>query len=239
MISEEIIRKISEKEQTSELNIRREYFQHLFLSRFYTQKGTDKVFFKGGTALRMLYRSPRFSEDLDFTGTAGSISTIEQAIINTLAEIEREGVITDLKEAKTTSGGYLAQTVFSAFNRTIEINTEVSFRPGKKEGHLMTLVNNFVPTYTITVLSQNQLIREKFNALLDRKKPRDFYDLYFILRANLLPPQEKGRLKLALEALHSSDIKFGVELKEFLPKGHWPMIRNFPKALEREIKRFV
>ena len=45
----------------------REYLQLLFLKYFYTQKESEKVYFKGGTALRFLYDSFRFSEDLDFT----------------------------------------------------------------------------------------------------------------------------------------------------------------------------
>lgn len=61
MISEEEIQRLASKYQTSEGNIRREYFQHLFLSYFYQQPKAADIFFKGGTALRLLYQSPRFS----------------------------------------------------------------------------------------------------------------------------------------------------------------------------------
>ena len=62
MISHDALRALATQSQTTELNIRREYCQHLFLSYFYQQPLTDQVYFKGGTALRMLYHSPRFSE---------------------------------------------------------------------------------------------------------------------------------------------------------------------------------
>lgn len=65
----------------------REYFQHLFLSYFYRQEQTDKMYFKGGTALRFLYKSPRFSEDLDFSSAHHDISGIENAVMNTIVDI--------------------------------------------------------------------------------------------------------------------------------------------------------
>ncbi|MBI3985060.1 MAG: nucleotidyl transferase AbiEii/AbiGii toxin family protein, partial [Candidatus Levybacteria bacterium] len=76
-------------------------------------------------------------------------------------------------------------------------------------------------------------------ALLSRQKPRDFYDLYFILRSNLLLPEKKAILPKALKVLQDSDLNFEKELKQFLPKTHWPIIRNFNQTLEQEINRFI
>jgi len=68
MLDREIIRKLALQHQTTEINIAREYVQHLFLSVFYQEPDSEKVLFKGGTALRITFQSPRFSEDLDFSG---------------------------------------------------------------------------------------------------------------------------------------------------------------------------
>ena len=68
MISEKTIKELTQKYQTTEINIIREYCQHLFLSYFYQKRKSEQIYFKGGTALRIIYNSPRFSEDLDFTG---------------------------------------------------------------------------------------------------------------------------------------------------------------------------
>ena len=55
--------------RTPEPNVAREYVQHVLLaSLFGGIKDEVKLAFKGGTALRLLRQSPRFSEDLDFTG---------------------------------------------------------------------------------------------------------------------------------------------------------------------------
>jgi predicted nucleotidyltransferase component of viral defense system len=69
MIETSVIRGLANRCQTTAENVVREYFQHLFLSAIYRKKGSEKLLFKGGTALRIVWHSPRFSEDLDFTGS--------------------------------------------------------------------------------------------------------------------------------------------------------------------------
>ncbi|MBI3985059.1 MAG: nucleotidyl transferase AbiEii/AbiGii toxin family protein, partial [Candidatus Levybacteria bacterium] len=207
MISQDEIKKIINKNQTTQLNIRREYLQHLFLSYFYKQPQTEAIYFKGGTALRVIYQSPRFSEDLDFS-TGNDITTIENVIIQTLTEIEKTGVNTQLKEAKKTSGGYLAAVVFDFLGQTISILLQISLRQGKQKGEVVTIVSDFILPYIVISLSRQQLIDEKMQALLSRQKPRDFYDLYFILRSNLLLPEKKAILSKALKILQDSDLNF-------------------------------
>src|SRR3989338_3198255 len=68
MITHETLQKLAAQYQTGVFpNITREYFQHLFLSELYKLDGAENLLFKGGTALRIVYGSPRFSEDLDFS----------------------------------------------------------------------------------------------------------------------------------------------------------------------------
>lgn len=239
MISTDTLRALATRLQTTELNVRREYFQHLFLSYFYQQPPTDQIYFKGGTALRMLYNSPRFSEDLDFSSSLSDILALEEAILGTLADIARENIEVDIAESKTTTGGYLAIITFQTEHTPVSVHLEISLRKDEKRGEVVTIVSNFIPVYTIIALEKEQLIDEKIQALLSRKKARDFYDLYFILRANLLPTRKKDILPQVLEALRQSSIDFEQELKEFLPRSHRAIIRSFPVSLEREIERFL
>jgi predicted nucleotidyltransferase component of viral defense system len=240
MISDENIKKIAAKNQTTELNVLREYFQHLFLSHFYQQKETEKIYFKGGTALRIIYNSPRFSEDLDFSSSLKNVSSIEHAVVETLIEVEKEGIDAGIAEAKKTSGGYLAKINFKSGNKDVSIQMEISLREGEKSGEITTIASDFILPYTITQLSQEQLVDEKIRALLNREKPRDFYDLYFILRANLLTAEKKSILHEVKDiTLKQSKINFSRELKQFLPKSHWSVIHNFPGILDREVNRFL
>ena len=238
MISEKTLTQLAKKYQTDDRTVLREYFQHLFLSYFYQHGETDRIYFKGGTALRLIYRSPRFSEDIDFSAGLTTTAPLEHAVIDTLSAIAKEGVATDLDEAKPTTGGYIANINFIAYERSVGIRLEVSLRKGKKAGTLATIVNDFVPDYTVLQLEESQLIGEKIAALLSRKKPRDFYDFYFLLRANLIP-KKRETFEAALKTLEETDIRFDSELREFLPKSHHMIIRNFKETLEREIKRYL
>ena len=240
MLDNNTIIQLAAKIQTSEENIQREYFQHLFLSRLYKEKNAENVYFKGGTALHLIYGDPRFSEDLDFDTEIRSIRTIEDMVIGTLTAFEQEGIATDLHEAKTTIGGYLAVVDFRADGRTIPIQLEISLREGKKkEGSAAVVSSEFFPAYNLVQLSHELLIQGKMHALLERHKPRDFYDFYFLLRANLLPEKKREVFEQVLVLLKKEKVSFDEELRRFLPKGHQLIIRNFKETLEREIKRYL
>src|SRR3990172_452987 len=97
MITQETIRKLAVQFRTSEFpNVVREYFQHLFLSQLYKLERADNLLFKGGTALRVIYGSPRFSEDLDFSifriEEYDRKKFIEDLFSAVLAEIEKMGI---------------------------------------------------------------------------------------------------------------------------------------------------
>lgn len=239
MIAPETIKKLAVKHQTTELNILREYFQHLFLSYFYQQKESAKIYFKGGTALRIIYQSPRFSEDLDFSSTLKDVSVLEKIIIAALSEIEKEAVRNEIREAKKTSGGYLAIIDFFVENKIVSVQLEISFRDKKMKGETIVVAADFLPPYTLAQLTLDQLVEEKIEALLSRQKPRDFYDLYFILRAGLLPVSRRDKLEEILKLLEKTSINFEKELKAFLPKSHRAIIRDFSNTLKRELKRFM
>lgn len=239
MLTTETIRKLANKLQTTEANIQQEYLQHLFLSYFYQQPLTAIIYFKGGTALHLVHNSPRFSEDLDFNTLEDDIKKIEDCVLDTLQEVEREGISTAVEESKKTTGGYLGIFRFTLNEMAVVIQVEISFRKAHNIGELKTIVNDFIPTYTVFALEQDQLVDEKIQALLTRKKPRDFYDLYFILRANLLPLKKKGILSEVLAILKQTDLNFENELKQFLPKSHWAIMRDFKVVLAREIQRFI
>lgn len=239
MIADSVIQYLSHKLQTTDLNIRREYLQTIFLSHFYRNPDSDKIYFKGGTALRLIYKSPRFSEDLDFSSTTTTINKIEDIIIETAGEIEREGIAVEIGESKKTTGGYLAIINFLLHSREIAIKFEVSQRKERNIGETVVLSSDYMPPYSLVAIKKGQLIQGKIHALLERHKARDFYDLYFILRAYLLPASEKDVLKKVLILLDKYNIQFAKELKAFLPKSHWGIIKDFKKSLKEEIRRVI
>lgn len=233
----------AKRNQTTQDNIAREYCQHLFLSRLYQQKGAEKIPFKGGTALRILWRSPRFSEDLDFSGFGITQTEIENKMQTSLLEMEREGLQVDIHEFKKTTGGLLGQLLFRWLDFSVSIQLEISQRKKAMPiGYEQTLVpNDFIPAYTILHLPQEELIREKIEALLTRAKPRDFFDLYFILRSRLafqkVFTRDKTLKNKILRRLQEANISMHKELKQFLPVSHHPLLRNFESMLEKELAK--
>ncbi len=239
MISDDTLINLRTRYQTTDINIRREYVQHLFLSYFYQRPQASQIYFKGGTALRIIHKSPRFSEDLDFGSTLHDVDEIEKAVLDTLIAIHREGIETEIIESTKTSGGYLALIDFMLGSLTIRLRIEASFREKELVGEVETVLSDFVPPYTINGLSQEQLVEGKLAALMDRKKPRDFYDLYFMLQKDMILPQQKNVLRESLEIVTKTNINFRQELEQFLPQSHWQVIKDFRAVLERTIKKFL
>jgi len=246
MISIETLEKLSRQYQMGVFpNVAREYFQHIFLGELYKLPGSEKLLFKGGTALRIVYGSPRFSEDLDFSLFGVSDhevkSFVEGLFIKTLSEIEKMGIHVKLGERfGATSGGYLGIATFQMFEyQSIGVEINISTRSGVIiKGEPDSVANNFVPTYTIIHFPQKDLVEEKiFGALVERKKPRDFYDLYIMMRKGMLSPEQKKKLAEIKSFIISEakKINFKDELGTFLPIDQQGIIKDFSTTLEREL----
>src|SRR3989338_10242768 len=165
MIEKRQVQELAGNWQTTIDNVAREYFQQLFLSRLYQEKGSDGLLFKGGTALRIIWQSPRFSEDLDFTGVNITVKGIETLMEGALAKIEMEGIQTEIIESKSTSGGYLAIFQFNTIEYKSRIQVEVSLRHGKKGlGAAALIQSDLVVPYTLIHLQEEILIAEKIQA---------------------------------------------------------------------------
>jgi len=239
MMTQFEIEKLSQRFQTTQQNVRREYVQHLFLSNFYKQKGSDYFLFKGGTALRIVFNSPRFSEDLDFSAEVYKTKVIEDIIVLTLGEMEKTGIKTKINEAKETTGGYFADINFELEDSSLTVLLQFSKRKTNDQMEVVSIVNDFVIPYTVCILKREQLFNEKIQALLTRSKPRDFYDIYFLIRSNLINESQKKLLIQVKDKLSSSKINFNSELKQFLPISYSGIIKNFNQSLQTELDKFV
>jgi predicted nucleotidyltransferase component of viral defense system len=242
MLSQNIIKELSIKSQTREDNIVREYIQHLFLSALYSQKGSDVLLFKGGTALRIIFHSPRFSEDLDFsTQKILSKDKLDNFFLKSISEIENQGIKVELKEAKITSGGYLGILSYSFYNFSGEIKIEISLRKEKSlQKSVITIVSDFLPAYVLVHLSPEEIVKGKSLALLNRYKPRDYYDLYFILRH---PELNKfvnfKKISEIKEKLLEERMNFKSELEILLPISHHAILKDFKQSLIKEIDKYL
>ncbi len=248
MITNETIEKIAQNYQMGVFpNIVREYFQNIFLEQLYKFPGADKLLFRGGTALRIVYGSPRFSEDLDFSlfGVARYEvkQTVEDLFVSVLKEIEQVGIKVELGgKSDRTTGGYFGVATFNMNDyRPIGIEINISTRSDViMRGEVDSVANDFIPTYNIIHLPKQALVEEKiFGALLERKKARDFYDLYWMMRKGMLSIEQKGRLSGHKSKIleNAENVDFRGELGVFLPADQQGIIRDFIRTLAGEMDR--
>lgn len=244
MITQDTIKNLVTRYHTNELNIMREYFQHLFLSYFYKLEGAENILFKGGTALRFIYGSPRFSEDLDFSmfniKPYKLKKSIEDLFTKVLVEIENVGIKVDLgPKPGPTKEGYYGDASFKIYDYPlVTVSINVSARDERRiTSEIETIANDFIPTYNLYHLPQEILIEEKIYALLERKKARDFYDIYYIMRKNLLTLEQKKGMIEVRNLIQTFDIDYKNELSPFLPQDQQAIIKNFKTVLLSELKR--
>lgn len=240
MIAKQGLKNMATKAQTHYENILREYVQHEFLHRLYQRKESSAVFFKGGTALRIVHQSPRYSEDLDFSVKSMKLPTIESLMLETLTSLQNLNFKTKINVSKQTSGGYLGIFLFNVHQRSIRIKVEISQRNDHPHrGQPIMTKNPYFANYSLLVLEQKILVSGKLNALLDRGKARDWFDLYFMLRQMMLSNEHKQKLGLIKEKLNTEERDFAQQLKPWLPKSYKPLLKDFQTVLSRELQRFV
>lgn len=239
MLTADEIIKIARKTENSFLNIAREYFQAEFLRFFYRQSSSSQIFFKGGTALRLIFKSPRFSEDLDFSAPIIYHAKIEDLLSETLAVLEKEKFVLNILESKPTTGGFLAIIVAKFGEMDISLKIEISQRDPKiDKGERMLADFLYWPSFTANVLDPEIICAEKIAAFLTRQKSRDLFDIYFLSRSprfNFRPsPEERKAICQKTEKFSSAQI-LG-DLKPLLPKSHHLLLPDFAGTIKRELE---
>jgi predicted nucleotidyltransferase component of viral defense system len=199
--------------------VREEFEIYLLKSFFESGIGKDLVF-KGGTALRLAFGSPRFSDDLDFSAS----SAVPEAAFRTAARAALKG----LPEATLVEALAKRFTLFALYRfdvpsvaRPFSIKVEVSTREesrrqaGESE---LRLLSSEVTNLTVLarVATLERALADKKAAFAARRQPRDLYDLWFI-------SQKLGRSFQA--GLAVSDWRIvRRELRKYLPRTHWSVI---------------
>lgn len=97
MLTRKQIEKLAVKNKVSLFTQERDYIQAVYLSILYSN--TRSFIFKGGTCLRIVYHSARYSEDLDFNSDLDEKSAYK--ILETAAlELKYFGITAKIKECQ-------------------------------------------------------------------------------------------------------------------------------------------
>ncbi|HYM39069.1 MAG TPA: nucleotidyl transferase AbiEii/AbiGii toxin family protein [Thermoplasmata archaeon] len=178
-----------------------DYLQHLFLRH----GGHGPLAFKGGTCLRIAYGSPRYSEDLDFNAD-GEMSEALDHVRAAARRLADYGIRAEVVRRPTREG--LAAILRSEGplytgdpRSRAGIRLEVSLRHetvATEEVFVPRTPYADVPQLVLRVLTKDHLLAEKVRALLVRGKPRDLYDVHFLLVRGATAPRELLDLKMGL-----------------------------------------
>lgn len=202
----------------------RDYIQHLFL--YLLNKGAKSLIFKGGTCLKVVYNSPRYSEDLDFNCDLAKDLLFED-LNKTTEELSTFGVSAVIKNSRFLKYGFTCDLSFKGvrFNgrdmTKNKIRIDVSLRKEKlvAQEKLLNLEEIYpdIPRFILVCSSLEDILAEKVRALIVRRKPRDLWDVWFFL--------EKGE-SLDLGLVNSKLKLYNLEFRRKNMQGVLKDIRN-------------
>lgn len=166
----------------SVIQIVREEYEIVLLSRIFDSSMGSKLVFRGGTALRLAYGSPRFSDDLDFSQLEDINVKEFQDWCKLSAQFNPNLELVEAIKKQFTLFA-LFKVKDPAIPAIISIKVEISRRLGnfekEKDYTLMRLKSEVTP---LTVLAQVASLKriEKEKRSISPQRIRDIFDLWFI-----------------------------------------------------------
>ncbi len=199
----------------------REEAELIVLKALFESVISDALVFKGGTALRLIYNSPRFSEDLDFSSTTPISARDFKTVIHKIIASDSRFSLKDLASKYYT---HLAEIRIKETwqNMALSLKIEVSRRPQKKKKNDFSnaLAKSSVTNLTIltTAFTLERILKDKLLMLKERKMPRDIFDSWFIC--------QKTGVKFDQNKFGYPKGKIRQELRKFLPRSYYPVVEE-------------
>lgn len=173
----------------------REYLQVLVLKTLYAGKGSERLLFLGGTALRLGHGLPRFSEDLDFDASGLRASAWKDLLEATAHALGQAGLPAELsagERGKLLTGELRFKGFLQAYGLTqdpeekLRVKVEAN-RPAYRLTSEPRVVSGFGEIFPVPFASLGLLFAEKILALLGRELPRDVFDTCFLASKHWVP----------------------------------------------------
>ena len=216
MISTQQLKEISRKTGLSLYQQEKDYFLKLFLYTYFRKNG-DAVF-KGGTCLRYLFGFDRFSEDLDFN-LARPPSEFEAQVGKVVKEFGFIGLDAHFIKEEQFEDAYTCEIGFNGplYRGTAQTRNRIRIDAGRRTGTLKDpewrLVSSEYPEtreqFLVLTMNEEERLVEKAIALMERKKGRDLYDVWFMLQKGVRVNKElldkKSRSRFQFHLLVSQE----------------------------------
>ncbi len=233
MISKNDLRDISKRTTLHLYQQEKDYLIKLFLFNYFRRY--DGAVFKGGTCLRYLYGTDRFSEDIDLNLTV-TPQQFKDEVKSIMGEFEKLGIDTGFIKEELFEGSYTCEIWFHGplYEGTDQTQNKFRLDAGERGGTLVepkwTLIDSQYPEtrkkFLVQVMDERELFAEKLITLLTRSKGRDLYDVWFLLKSGKTCPPEliQKKLKTILQAY---------AIKDEFSWDSYPTEREYTEDMER------
>ncbi len=225
-MNKELAEQLSKKLKISTPQIVREEYELIVLKEIYSSNLADKVVFKGGTALRLAYDSPRFSDDLDFSvlknANTDDFIDVCKNISSNNPNIE---LVESLKKFNTLFALFKINdsSISQNFSIKIEISTRKEDLKKDKDYSLILLKSSVSPINLIgNTFSLEKILSDKLN--IEPKRIRDVFDIWFI-KQNL---GDKD-IKMDFSGFNKNEVKR--ELNKLLPVSYRGLVEDAIKSI--------
>lgn len=230
MIDSLTLKKLADGMGIDSFSVLREVVQIAFLNELFSLPESQQVFFKGGTALKLMFGSNRFSEDLDFTVEISrpQLGELAAKAVSRLKPQFPGIVLKDVESAAGVSKKIWVPADISTQPLTVKL--DFSFRE-KVIRPRQGVIKTGLPVAAVTLINYvdpAEILAEKYRAILTRIKGRDLYDVWYLLNRKIIFEPELIKQKLDY-------YKEKYEPKKFVDKiTGWP-----EKNIVEDVRRFL
>jgi len=250
MITKTQAQQLANKLQIDQFTIYREYLQVVILNLLYGLGNSEDLIFKDGTALRLIYGSPRFSEDLDFTAYCQP-KKVKKILSYLLKQIKKEIPNVYFKYLDSLAGlqaKFLLPLAVST--QDLSVKMDFSFR-SKVENIRQAVVKTSLPVASFSllqVMAKEEILAEKICAICTRSQGRDIYDFWWLLNSGASFKKDLIAEKLKVFGLNYDlgliveriekypDKKLFQDLNKFLPLPDRKILPHLKQFLLEKLK---
>jgi len=235
MITPSQVQKLSSQLGIDGFSIMREYLQLLVLDKLYQLKLSSQVYFKGGTAIRLLLGSARFSEDLDFDTAlnkkelTGLITQLEKEI---QTELPTSQIVLLHSGQRSIRYRLRYQDEEIKYPLVIRLDLGINEEPLDPQTSALTTAFPIIVFPLINHQSPAEILAEKITALMSRGKGRDVFDLWYLLEQGVKIKTDLVQDKFKAAGIKADSAQLTTLLSQRLDK--------FPlKKLEQDLGKFL
>lgn len=177
--------------------MKQEQFELEVLEKLNSKRFLDSLIFGGGTMLRLCFGLNRYSVDLDFW-IAKKVD-ISKLFKDLKKHLEQSFTIKDCANKFYT---LLYEIRSKDYPRSLKIEIRKETKKVKSEKAIAYSKYSNIQVL-LRVISQEEMMKAKINAFLDRKEIRDAFDMEFLFKKGIQPEASKDVLKKILKGILS------------------------------------